>query len=76
MTENTISLSKFSNEKPFNIEELNNLFSASGENKFIDFVYDEDFCTFDFKGGYRNGKILNIILGLIALFIIIFIMLF
>ena len=37
MTENTISLSKFSNEKPFNIEELNNLFSASGENKFVDF---------------------------------------
>lgn len=58
MTENTISLSKFSNEKPFNIEELNNLFSASDENKFVDFVYDEDFCTFDFKGGYRNGKIL------------------
>lgn len=55
---NTLSLSKFSYENPFNIDELNEIFSVDTQNQFVDFIYDENFCTFDYKGGYRNGKIM------------------
>ena len=57
-TENTLSFSKFSYKNPFNIDELNDLFSVDNEHQFVDFIYDENFCTFDYKGGYRNGKVL------------------
>ena len=53
----TISLSVMKEEKPFNIEELNELFSSKNKNAYVDFVYDKDFCTFSFKGGYKNGNI-------------------
>ncbi|MBQ8384456.1 MAG: hypothetical protein IJX45_04400 [Spirochaetaceae bacterium] len=57
-SEDTLSFSKFSYKNPFNIDELNELFSVDDGNQFVDFVYDENFCTFDYKGGYRNGKVL------------------
>ena len=55
---NTLSLSRFPYENPFNIDELNELFSLDSQTQFVDFVYDESFCTFDYKGGYRNGRVM------------------
>lgn len=53
----TISLSVMKEEEPFNIEELNKLFSSKNTNQYVDFIYDKDFNTFYFKGGYRNGNV-------------------
>ncbi len=55
--DDTISFSVMKEEKLFNIEELNNLFSLKNKDGYVDFVYDKDFSTFYFKGGYRNGNV-------------------
>ncbi|MCR5699784.1 MAG: hypothetical protein K6G52_09110 [Treponemataceae bacterium] len=55
---NTISFEKTTLECPFNIDELNKLFSKNNPNQFVEFVYDSNFHTFSQTGGFRNGKIL------------------
>ncbi len=53
----TISFSVLKEENPFNIEELNKLFSASNKNQHVDFTYDKDFYTFYLRGGFKNGNV-------------------
>ena len=53
----TITFSVMKEKNPFKVEELNKLFSSDNINQHVDFTYDKDFCTFFFKGGFKNGNI-------------------
>ncbi len=52
-----IILSVLTEENPFSNETLNALFSSSNENKYIEFDYDSEVCTFYKKGAYRHNNI-------------------
>lgn len=52
-----ISFSVMKEETPFNMKELNNLFSSKNADGHVDFVYDGNFSTFNLTGGYRNGNV-------------------